>query len=85
MEQIIYAARALVVWTIKIYQYLLSPYLGPCCRFYPCCSNYALQAVKHYGVFKGTWFAIKRIIRCHPWALGGYDPVCPNSNINLTD
>ncbi|MDX2346223.1 MAG: membrane protein insertion efficiency factor YidD [Legionella sp.] len=79
MERIIHTARHLIIWPIKLYQYLFSPYLGSCCRFYPSCSNYTIQAVHRYGVFKGTWLAIKRIARCHPWSVGGYDPV---SSIN---
>jgi putative membrane protein insertion efficiency factor len=60
---------------IKIYQKIVSPILGPQCRFTPTCSNYALEALKKYGVFKGTWLAIKRISKCHPWGGKGYDPV----------
>jgi putative membrane protein insertion efficiency factor len=60
---------------IKIYQKIVSPILGPQCRFTPTCSNYALEALKKYGVFKGTWLAIKRISKCHPWGGSGYDPV----------
>jgi len=60
---------------IKIYQWVLSPLIGPKWRFTPTCSNYALQALKKYGVFKGTWLAVKRIARCHPWGGHGYDPV----------
>jgi putative membrane protein insertion efficiency factor len=60
---------------IKIYQKILSPVLGPQCRFTPTCSNYALEALKKYGVFKGSWLAIKRISKCHPWGGSGYDPV----------
>jgi uncharacterized protein len=60
---------------IKIYQKIISPILGPQCRFTPTCSNYALEALKKYGVFKGTWLAIKRISKCHPWGGKGYDPV----------
>ena len=60
---------------IKIYQWIISPLFGPKCRFTPSCSNYALQALKKYGVFKGTWLAVKRIARCHPWGGHGYDPV----------
>ena len=88
MERIIHTARALIIWPIKFYQYLLSPYLGPCCRFYPSCSTYAVQALHHFGVFKGSWLAVKRMMRCHPWSLGGYDPVLPTHsklNINLKD
>jgi putative membrane protein insertion efficiency factor len=60
---------------IKAYQYLISPMLGPSCRFTPTCSEYAAQAVQKYGAFKGLWLSIKRIGRCHPWHDGGYDPL----------
>lgn len=60
---------------IKIYQLIISPWLGPKCRYTPTCSHYASEALKKYGVFKGLWLAIKRIARCHPWGGSGYDPV----------
>jgi putative membrane protein insertion efficiency factor len=61
---------------IKIYQWLISPILGPNkCRFTPTCSHYAAEALKKHGPFKGLWLAIKRISRCHPWGGKGYDPV----------
>ena len=60
---------------IKLYQWILSPLLGPKCRFTPTCSQYSMQAFKKYGVFKGLWLTIKRIGRCHPWGGHGYDPV----------
>lgn len=60
---------------IKIYQKIISPLIGPKCRFTPTCSNYAVEALKKYGVFKGSWLAIKRIAKCHPWGGSGYDPV----------
>ena len=63
------------IWLIKFYQWGISPLFGPKCRFTPTCSQYALQAFKKYGVFKGMWLAIKRISRCHPWGGHGYDPV----------
>jgi uncharacterized protein len=88
MERIVHVVRALIVWPIKIYQYVLSPYLGACCRFYPSCSHYAIQAVHHHGALKGLWLAVKRIMRCHPWSSGGYDPVLPSPaefKINLKD
>jgi putative membrane protein insertion efficiency factor len=62
----------LLIW---IYQRLISPLLGAKCRFTPTCSNYAVEAFKKYGVFKGFWLAVKRIARCHPWGGSGYDPV----------
>ncbi len=60
---------------IKIYQWIISPVLGPKCRFTPTCSQYAAEALKRHGVFKGLWLAIKRVSRCHPWGGSGYDPV----------
>ena len=60
---------------IKIYQILLSPLIGPSCRFNPTCSHYAIQAITKYGALKGSYLALKRIIRCHPWGESGNDPV----------
>ncbi|MEP6683024.1 MAG: membrane protein insertion efficiency factor YidD [Parafilimonas sp.] len=63
------------IWLIKIYQLILSPIIGPKCRFTPTCSHYAVDAFKKYGVFKGLWLSVKRISKCHPWGGSGYDPV----------
>jgi hypothetical protein len=60
---------------IKIYQLLISPLFPPSCRFTPTCSHYSLEALKRFGIFKGGWLSIKRILRCHPWGGSGYDPV----------
>ena len=60
---------------IKLYQYTISPLLGPKCRYLPTCSNYALEAIHKHGAFKGGLLTIKRIIRCHPWGKSGHDPV----------
>ena len=60
---------------IRLYQYTLSPLLGPRCRFYPSCSNYALQALELHGLFKGSWLTLRRLARCHPWHEGGVDHV----------
>ena len=60
---------------IKLYQILLSPLIGPSCRFTPTCSNYAIEAINKHGPFKGFWLAIKRISKCHPWGDSGPDPV----------
>ncbi|HUQ67455.1 MAG TPA: membrane protein insertion efficiency factor YidD [Flavitalea sp.] len=60
---------------IKLYQWIISPVLGPSCRFTPTCSNYALQAFEKYGPLKGLWLTAKRIARCHPWGGHGEDPV----------
>jgi uncharacterized protein len=67
--------RAFAVLLIRIYQYTVSPLLGPRCRFYPSCSQYALEAVQQHGAFKGAWLALARLLRCHPFHPGGFDPV----------
>ncbi len=64
-----------VMALIKIYQLILSPYIGPKCRYSPTCSQYAMEALKKYGLFKGFWLALKRVSRCHPWGGHGVDPV----------
>jgi putative membrane protein insertion efficiency factor len=66
---------ALLRLPIHAYRYLVSPLLGPRCRFYPSCSAYALEALERHGAFAGLWLAIRRLARCHPWHPGGYDPV----------
>ena len=68
--------RVLLV-LISAYRVLLSPLLGASCRFYPTCSTYAIEAIETHGAARGTWLAIKRILRCHPWHPGGFDPVPP--------
>jgi putative membrane protein insertion efficiency factor len=59
---------------VRVYQWTLSPLIGRQCRFHPSCSNYFIQAVEKYGVFSGGWRGVKRILRCHPFHPGGYDP-----------
>jgi putative membrane protein insertion efficiency factor len=60
---------------IKLYQLLISPLFPSSCRYTPTCSNYTLEALKKYGLLKGGWLGLKRILRCHPWGGSGYDPV----------
>lgn len=60
---------------IRFYQTAISPHTPAACRFTPTCSQYALEAIKKHGPFKGLWLAIRRILRCHPWGGSGYDPV----------
>jgi len=60
---------------IKGYQYVISPFFPPCCRYTPTCSEYAVEAVIKYGAIRGLWLAGCRILRCHPFVRGGYDPV----------
>lgn len=64
-----------IEWGIVFYRRFLSPLKGPTCRFEPTCSAYALEAVRRYGPWKGSWLAARRIGRCHPFHPGGYDPV----------
>jgi len=67
--------RALLIGLIRLYQRLLSPLLGPRCRFHPTCSAYAVQALERHGVVRGSVLAARRIVRCHPLNEGGFDPV----------
>ena len=71
--------RVLLV-LISGYRLLLSPLMGASCRFYPTCSTYALEAIQTHGALRGTWLALKRIFKCHPWHPGGVDPVPPARN-----
>lgn len=76
-------------WTIRIlsaliqvYRYLISPVLGPRCRYLPTCSEYALEAIETHGPLAGCWLALRRVVRCHPWGGSGYDPV-PSRPVDL--
>ncbi len=69
--------RYLLIGVLRAYRALISPLYGQVCRYYPSCSAYALQAVTDHGALRGSWLAARRILRCHPWAPGGYDPVPP--------
>ncbi|MEO3677938.1 membrane protein insertion efficiency factor YidD [Rheinheimera fenheensis] len=74
------AAISLVLLLLKGYQKLISPLFGPSCRFQPTCSHYAITAVARFGVFKGSWLAAKRLLKCHPLHAGGDDPVPEKHN-----
>lgn len=75
MKKFLYILSLPFIGLIKAYQYLISPLLGPKCRFTPTCSQYGIEALKKYGLFKGSWLTLKRIARCHPWGGHGYDPL----------
>jgi putative membrane protein insertion efficiency factor len=77
-------ARGLT-WLVRGYQLVLSPLLGPRCRFYPSCSSYAVQALTTHGALKGTWLAGRRLLRCHPWNPGGVDHVPPAGHSTAHD
>jgi uncharacterized protein len=63
------------IFLIKLYQLIISPWLGPQCRFTPTCSQYGIEALKKYGLLKGLWLTLKRIAKCNPWGGHGHDPV----------
>jgi putative membrane protein insertion efficiency factor len=67
--------KSILVSLIRFYQLCISPLLGKNCRYYPTCSQYAIEAIEKKGIVHGLWLAVKRICRCHPWHDGGYDPV----------
>jgi hypothetical protein len=67
--------RTLLIHAVRVYRYLVSPLMGPRCRFHPTCSCYAEEAVQRHGVWRGGWLALRRLGRCHPWHPGGVDPV----------
>lgn len=71
--------QKLFLGLIRFYQLAISPYIGPHCRFTPTCSEYAFIAIYRFGAFKGMYLAIKRLLKCHPFHKGGYDPV-PEKN-----
>ena len=65
----------IIILLIKTYQIILSPLKSRCCRFYPSCSNYCIEAILQHGIVRGLWYGLKRIISCHPFNTGGWDPV----------
>jgi putative membrane protein insertion efficiency factor len=67
--------RKLLLLPIRFYQYAISPMMASHCRYHPSCSQYAVEAISHHGGLKGFFLSIKRLLRCHPWSEGGYDPV----------
>jgi len=71
-------ARSTVMLLLRSYKSLVSPWLPPSCRYVPTCSEYAMEAVERYGAVRGSWMAVTRLLRCHPLAKGGYDPVNRN-------
>lgn len=63
------------MFVIRLYQWILGPWFGPVCRFEPSCSSYAFEAIGRHGAVQGVCLALKRLLRCHPWHPGGWDPV----------
>lgn len=77
--------KYVLIALLKAYRTLISPLYGQVCRYYPSCSAYALDAVTEYGSLRGSWMAVRRLSRCHPWAPGGYDPVPPRHQTSPSD
>jgi putative membrane protein insertion efficiency factor len=71
--------KRVLVALLRAYRFAISPLYGQVCRYYPTCSAYALEAVETHGALRGSWFAARRVCRCHPWAAGGVDYVPPAS------
>lgn len=74
-----------LIGLVYIYQYVISPVIGPRCRFHPTCSSYMIEAIQVHGPIKGTWLGLKRLSRCHPYNDGGYDPVPPKKSCGCCD
>ena len=75
LKKIISIPKLIALAIVRFYRKFISPLFPPSCRYVPTCSEYAMIALQRYGFLKGSWLAIKRICRCHPWHPGGYDPV----------
>ncbi|MEX1001445.1 MAG: membrane protein insertion efficiency factor YidD [Crocinitomicaceae bacterium] len=70
--------KAIFIFPVKVYQYVISPIFPASCRYHPTCSNYMIQAIKEWGPLRGSWMGLKRISTCHPWGGMGEDPVPEN-------
>ena len=76
--------RKILVFLIRGYQYVISPYLAPSCRYTPTCSNYAIESFQRFGVLRGLYLSVRRVFSCHPWHHGGYDPVPEKFSLKKT-
>jgi putative membrane protein insertion efficiency factor len=70
-------AKFVTLQFLRAYKWAISPMFPPACRYVPTCSEYAMEAVEHYGALRGMWMGLSRVLRCHPFARAGYDPVVP--------
>ena len=76
--------RRIIIFIIRGYQYLLSPFMAPSCRYTPSCSNYSIEAFQRFGFLRGLVLSVRRIFSCHPWHEGGYDPVPTSFTLKKT-
>jgi len=74
--------KTLALWTLRTYKRWISPLLPPSCRYVPTCSEYTIEAIERFGALRGGFMATRRLLRCHPFVKGGYDPVCDASNLD---
>ena len=72
--------KHILIFIINVYKWCFSPFIGQHCRFYPSCSSYASEAIATHGSLRGSWLALRRLSKCHPWHEGGVDPVPPASD-----
>ncbi len=77
--------KHLLILLLKGYRAVISPLYGQVCRYYPSCSAYAVDAISVHGSLRGSWLAVRRVLACHPWAPGGYDPVPPKGTLRVHD
>lgn len=77
------SAKAALILAIRSYRQFISPLFPPTCRFQPTCSQYALEAIERFGPWRGSWLALRRLLRCHPFHPGGYDPVPPLTSLEV--
>ena len=75
MEKNSFSIKKIFIVLVKSYRFFISPFLGQNCRFFPSCSLYSQLAIERYGILRGGWLTFKRLLKCHPWHIGGYDPV----------
>lgn len=80
LNYLIFLLKKSLILLIRLYQIFLSPILGHNCRFYPSCSKYAQIAIEHHGIIRGIWLSLRRLLKCHPWHDGGFDPVPKSIN-----
>jgi len=76
--------RRIIIFIIRGYQYLISPFMAPSCRYTPSCSNYSIEAFQRFGFIRGLILSVRRIFSCHPWHHGGYDPVPTSFTLKKT-